>query len=491
MLIKKDRSAIESYFEDSSNLKGGYAEGVAFPEDIKELSAFLADACKRRAPVTVSGGGTATTGARIPFGGLLLSLEKMNSVIGVSKALKTATAEAGASVEELKAKSENNGLFYASHPTEKWALLGGTVATNASGARSFKYGPTRRQVRRLKMALSDGEIFEIRRGERRITKNDNRIILDSGRIIEIPVPSYRIPAVKSSAGYFACDGMDPIDLFIGQEGTLSVIVEIDFALIDLPCGILSSFVFFDTLKDAWLFASEARSISGKGQAIDALSIEYLGTDALELLRRKNRNVPANARAAIFFEQETPEKEDPLIMDAWLELIRKHNASADRTWVAMTEKEQEDFNELRHSVPESVNEIVKANGFSKLSTDIAVPEKSFDKMISFYYDTLRPEKIQNVIFGHIGECHLHVNLLPKNETELERSRDICNSFYEKGVALGGTVSAEHGIGKIRRKYLEMMYGRKSIIEMARIKKALDPACILGLDNIFQRELLKGV
>ena len=492
MLIKKDRTAIESYLEDSSNLKGGYAESVVFPEDINELSAFLAEADKKGTPVTASGGGTATTGSRIPFGGAAVSLEKMNNIITVSKESSVVSAEAGVTVEDLKIACDKQGLFYACHPTEKWAFLGGTVATNASGARSFKYGPTRRYVKSLRMVLADGEIFQINRGEQKLTKKDSAITLQSGRRIRVPLPTYKMPGVKNSAGYFAKDGMDAIDLFIGQEGTLSIIAGVELALTRMPSKLLCSFVFFNKAPDSWSFASDARSSSKQQRGgIDALSIEYLDSSALELLRSKSGNVPAGARAAIFFEQELHEKDDPGVMDAWLGLIKKHNASADETWVAMTQSEEEELNKLRHSIPESVNAIVKANGFSKLSTDIAVPEKNFTRLINFYYDTLRPEKLQTVIFGHIGECHLHVNLLPKNEDQLERSRAIALRFYKKGVALGGTVSAEHGIGKLRRGYLELMYGRQGILEMARIKKALDPNCILGLDNIFQKEVLKEI
>jgi D-lactate dehydrogenase (cytochrome) len=139
----------------------------------------------------------------------------------------------------------------------------------------------------------------------------------------------------------------------------------------------------------------------------------------------------------------------------------------------------------------VNEIVRRNGFRKFSNDIAVPEKNFMKMMGIYNDTLKAEKIRHIIFGHIGECHLHVNLLPTNEDEFKRSEQLYLEFMKKGVSLGGTISAEHGIGKIRRKYLEIMYGKKGILEMARIKKLFDPNWILGLDNIFPKEVVKEI
>jgi len=481
MIIKKDPDTIRSYLEDSSNIRGGHADELAIPEDANELSSLLKDANSKKIPVTISGGGTGTTGSRIPFGGMVVSMEKFNKIIDLSKEKMRVVAQAAVLVEEIKCAAEGEGLFYTSHPTEKTASAGGTVATNASGSRSFKYGPTRRYVNRLKMVLPNGEILELKRGEKIITRKDPRLKLDSGIVINIPLPDYKIPDVKNSAGYFAKDGMDLTDLFIGQEGTLSVITEVEFKLVKKPPKILSSFVFFRNEEDSLEFSAEARKT-------DALSLEYFDAGALELLRRRTPNVPKDAKAAVFFEQETSESGEELSFQKWLKLISAHEGSLDDTWVAMNEKAAAGFTEFRHYVPEAVNEIVRKNGFPKLSTDIAVPPGSFPEMAKFYTDTFKEDRIGHVIFGHIGECHLHVNLLPKREEELVRSKDICLSFVRKGVSLGGTISAEHGVGKSRHEYLEIMYGRQGILEMAGIKKAFDPNCILGLDNIFPREVL---
>ncbi len=470
MLIKRDQSSIKSYFEDSSNLRGGYADSVVIPEDIQELSFFLKKANRDKLPVTVSGGGTSTTGSRIPFGGVVISLEKFNRIIDVSRDKMSAVAQSGVLVEDFKNACEEKGLFYASHPTEKSAFLGGTISTNASGARSFKYGPTRNQVKRLKMVLASGEVFEIRRGERILTSKDPII----------PIPTYKMPKVKNSAGYFAGEGTDYIDLFIGQEGTLSIITEAELSLARMPYKIFSSFVFFKNHLDAWSFAAEARRSS-------ALSIEYFDANALRLLKTKESNVPVGAQGAIFFEQELTEDGEGATLDGWLKVIAKHNASLDDTWVAMTAEKCEKFNQFRYSIPESINDIVRHRSMRRLSTDIAVPEVRLSELMNFYVDTLSACGIEHVVFGHIGECHLHVNLLPKNEAEYKRSKDICLSLIRKGVSLGGTVSAEHGIGKTRREYLEEMYGRRGVIEMAKIKKALDPNWILGPDNIFPKEI----
>ena len=474
MLIKRDQDSIKSYFEDSSNLKGGHADSIVIPEDIDELSEFVKKANRDKLPITISGGGTSTTGSRIPFGGAVISLEKFNKIIDISEEAMCATAQSGVSVEDFKNACGKRGLFYASHPTEKAAFLGGTISTNASGARSFRYGPTRKQVKKLKMVFATGLIFEINRGQRVLTRKDPII----------PLPTYKIPRVKNSAGYFAGEGTDYIDLFIGQEGTLSIITEAQLSLSRMPYKIFSSFVFFKDARDAWDFAAEARRSS-------ALSIEYFDVNALKLLKPKNADVPESAQGAIFFEQELTERGEESIVNGWLKTIAEHNASLDDTWAAMTAEKCEKLNQLRYSIPESINDIVRHTGMRRLSTDIAVPEKALLEMMNFYVNTLTGCGIDHVIFGHIGECHLHVNLLPKNEMEHKRSADICLALIKRGVSLGGTVSAEHGIGKTRREYLEEMYGRRGIIEMARIKKALDPNWILGLDNIFPKEILGQV
>ena len=484
MIIKSDADTIKNYFEDSSNLKGGYAEKVIIPEDFGELVSFMAEANSKKIPVTISGGGTGTTGSRIPFGGVVLSLEKFNKIIELSASKMSAVVQTGVLVEELKDAAEREDLFYTSHPTEKNATVGGTVATNASGSRSFKYGSTRKYVRRLKMILASGEPLDIIRGQTFLTRGDSRLTLRPGRQIDIPMPSYKMPDVKSSAGYFAKDGMDLIDLFIGQEGTLSVITEIEIGFVKKPSSILSCFVFLKKEEDAWGFAEAIK----QSPALDVLSVEYFDHNAIRFLSQKNKNVPAGTAAAIFFEQDITGKDNNNVMGGWTAMILKYNASLDATWVAMNEKDAEAFTQLRYAIPESVNEIIRQSGFRKFSTDIAVPGGRFAELMGFYANSFKKTSMEHVIFGHIGESHLHVNILPKSQDEAIKAEDMSLSFIRKGIALGGTVSAEHGIGKLKHRYLEEMYGRSGVSEMVKIKKVLDPHCILGLNNIFPKEYL---
>jgi len=484
MIIKSDKDTIISYLEDSSSLRGGYAERVMIPENEEDLISALREANADKIPVTVSGGGTSTTGSRVPFGGIIISTEKFNRIIEVNKRLMRCTVGSGVMVEALKSAADEAGLFYTSHPTERNAFLGGTIATNASGSRSFKYGPTRKSVTRLKMALATGEIVELRRGEKIFTHSDASIKTVGGRKITIPLPSYKMPNIKNSAGYFAGQGTDAIDLFIGQEGTLSVIIEADLGLVKKPDEIFSCFAFFKSEEDSWNFCDAVKAGGFPG----LLSIEYFGSKAVDILREKRSDIPKAAKAAIFFEEE---RAKGLLLDGahiWLKVIESCNGSVDDTWVAMNEKEALNLTELRYSIPETINEITSKSGFRKLATDIAVPKTSLREMMLFYKSHLEKSGLRHVVFGHIGENHVHVNIIPASEREFQQAYGIALEFIAKGVSLGGTVSAEHGIGKLKHKFLEMMYGAAGIEEMVKIKRVLDPNCILGVGNIFPKEML---
>jgi D-lactate dehydrogenase (cytochrome) len=178
-----------------------------------------------------------------------------------------------------------------------------------------------------------------------------------------------------------------------------------------------------------------------------------------------------------------------VLDAWSSLITECGGSLDMTWFAQSKKEQKELADIRHDLPDMVNDYIKRKRLTKVGTDIAVRHERLDDMLKFYKGLLSDAGFDYVMFGHIGDSHLHVNILPKDANQHQKAKAIYDKFVKKAVSLGGTVSAEHGIGKLKHRYLEMMYGKKAIAEMVSLKKSLDPSCILGLDNIFPKELLK--
>src|ERR1051325_10212738 len=166
MLTKSQPDELHSYTTDASNLAGGHAARVVFPETTEEIADVLREATATRTPVTVSGGGTGIVGGRVPFGGIVLATDRLSSIkeIACEESGGRAVAEAGVVLADLRRAVESRGLLYPPDPTETSCYLGGTIATNASGARTFKYGATRDYVRRLKVALASGDGIEIARG---------------------------------------------------------------------------------------------------------------------------------------------------------------------------------------------------------------------------------------------------------------------------------------------------------------------------------------
>jgi D-lactate dehydrogenase (cytochrome) len=508
MLTKTQPDEMQDFLSDASYLKGGYASRVVFPETADEVARALAEATATKTAVTISGAGTGTVAGRVPFGGMVIATNKLNHFKGVRRegAGGRATAEAGVRLIDLQRAVDAEDLLYPPDPTERTCFLGGTIATNASGARTFKYGPTRRYVQRLKIALTNGEIIDVKRGV--LQADDQRqmtIPLPSGRTIQTRLPSYQMPHVrKHASGYFVSPGMDAIDLFIGSEGTLGVIIEAELQLLPKPEGLLSGVVFFDDEEHLLAFVGEARARSlsngsaesvgspsvseGKIETMSARALEYFDRESLGFLRQKYDTVPVAATGAVFFEQETTPATEDVVMSNWLQLVEQHRALADQSWFAINEQDQARLREFRHALPVLMNEWFARYNQRKVSTDMAVPDEGFAEMLGFYQDTLRGDDLRYTIFGHIGDNHVHVNILPRNDEEATRAREIYRRFIRRAVELGGTISAEHGIGKLKREYLRELYGDDHLREMAELKHAFDPAGILGRGNIFDENYL---
>lgn len=495
MIAKTAVEDLQNYLTDASNMPGGHAQKLFIPETAPEIAEILREANENGIPVTVSGARTGTVGGAIPFGGYIISLEKFNKIKEIDKESRRTVVQSGVILGDLQKAVEAEGLFYPPDPTEWSCQVGGTVATNASGARSFKYGATRGFVEGLEIVLADGNIVNIKRGAA-VASGGDFIDLDAGgKNIRIKVPTYPQPRVrKNTSGYFSGEGLDAIDLFIGSEGTLGIVTEIELRLLAKPEGTLSGIVFFVNEEDLLNFATQARSISfasraaGDANSLDASFIEYFDENSLRFISEKFPDVPGDARGAIFFEQETNTANEDGLFERWNELLEKHSADLERSWFTTTEADLQKMRDFRHSLPVAVNERVVRNKQKKIGTDMAVPDENFASFLRFYKQKLNESRLDYVIFGHIGDNHLHANMLPKDSAEAEKARHLYGRFIAQAVMLGGVVSAEHGIGKLKRHYLDVMMGERYLSEMAEIKKALDPKGILGRGNMFDEKFL---
>ncbi len=499
MQVKTQLDELQNYLTDASNLQGGFSEKLFIPESREEIAEILQEASKKKISVTVSGARTGTVGGAIPFGGFVISLEKLNRIKEINEYF--AVVKSGVILNDLQKTVDAKNLFYPPDPTEWSCQIGGTVATNASGARSFKYGATRKYVERFEIVLANGDLLNLKRGE--VFAKDGFIELETenGNNIKAKVPTYQQPNTrKNTSGYFSAENLDAIDLFIGSEGTLGVITEIELKLLPKPKGFLSGIVFFKDEKDLLNFVNEAREISFETRrkadsrrddgftSLDATLLEYFDENSLKFISEKFPETPADMQGAIFFEQETTDETEDELFEQWNELLEKHNAALHESWFTTSDQDHAKMREFRHALPVSVNEKVVKNRQRKLGTDMAVPDEMFASFLRFYKQKLNESGLDYVIFGHIGDNHLHANLLPKNETEANQARHLYGRFIAQAVMLGGTVSAEHGIGKLKTHYLDTMFGERFLNEMAEIKRAFDPNGILGRGNMFDKKFL---
>lgn len=493
MIFKTDRAEIESFLEDTSVLQGGHTDGVYLPESYEEVAETLAKCYAERKRVTFSGNGTGTTGGRIPFGGVTLAFHRLNKILRIEKfpdGAGRATVQAGALLYDVQREVESLGLLYPPDPTERYCFIGATIANNSSGARTFKYGATRAYIERLKLAFADGDIMDIRRGE--IFADDLGVIdftTPRGRRYRFKIPNYAMPNTsKHVAGFYAKPQMDAIDLFIGSEGTLAAILEADLTLIPKPEKIFSALVYFADDTSLLEFVGEARMRSRDNDLISARALEYFDERSLNFLRKKYPTIPENAKGAIFFEQETTSQTEDDQLAAWYGLLEKHCALLEQSWIALTPDEQQQIRDFRHALPVLVNEWYARFKQRKISTDMAVPYARFPELMAAYREGCAANGLDYILFGHIGDAHLHLNILPKNAEEAARAKELYRTFIQKTLELGGTISAEHGVGKLKAEYLVMMFGEAGIKEMARVKKALDDRLILNIGNLIPEAYL---
>jgi len=362
---------------------------------------------------------------------------------------------------DLQAAAARSKQFYPPDPTETSASLGGNISTNASGSRSYKYGSTRRWVERLRVVLADGRVMDVARGD--------AIDFDPGAI---PLPQ----VTKNTAGYPLRPGMDWVDLFVGSEGTLGVVTEARLRLLPAAKAVLGGVVFFTSDDQAIDFVELSRS-----QAAPTM-IEYMDANSLAMLRGRYSDIPANAAAAILIEQELESDDDPEL-DRWLERIEGSGALSEGSWFALSAADRERFRQFRHALPELVNDTVRRSGALKMNTDYAVPFARNREMLACYRRRLDEEfPGRYVIFGHIGDAHVHVNLFSSPDNP-RHATDLLLEFARQAVAFGGTVSAEHGLGKRKAHLLKLQYTEEQLEAMRAVKRRLDPQDILGRGTLF--------
>lgn len=502
------RESLPDLLYDESRFECGTPETVCFPETVEDLCQIITEAHSQRQPVTFIGAQSGTTGGAVPIEGCCaIAFSAMKRIHAVQKEpglQPVLFCDPGVTLAEIERFLDAPGEWhdpvkgagqleagrwsYMPDPTEMTAQLGGTVATNASGARSFRYGPTRDHIALLEVLLSNGTGATL---ERLIpgAQWDRTMTTDDGTVITVPELPYRSLSIKNAAGYYNTPEMSAADLFIGSEGTLGAIARIGIFL-QRRQEIVAGLSFFPSTEDAFDFADFLRVIP------EVAAIEFFDDGSLTLIDRYRDRLSdplppftESARAAIYWEHiETAENAFEDAMDMWEKRLIACGSSFEATWSGFDENERVRLRHFRHALPEMINSIIAHNKKScpairKVGTDSALPASIFRQAFLESISMLRESFIPFAVFGHLGSYHLHVNLLPATARELDRSLELYGKLMALAVDGGGTVSAEHGIGKIKKQYLARMYGPGGIAGMQRVKAALDPEGLFNPGNLF--------
>ncbi|WZL71862.1 FAD-binding oxidoreductase [Clostridiaceae bacterium 35-E11] len=536
--MKKNNEFIKNYSEylkDESRVVGS-AEDISFPKTEKEVIEIVKDLYHRDIPMTIQGARTGLAASAVPFGGHIINLSRMNKILGAKYIEKQdtfyLTLQPGVLLIELRkallnktflvndwdeasidaiAKLKAGEWFFLPDPTETSASIGGMLSCNASGARSFRYGSTREHISGITVVLPDGDLISIKRGQNYVKDGLFSIKTQSRRSISSVLPKLRdVKVKKNTAGYYIKQDMDMIDLFIGAEGTLGIITSVEVKLTraySYKWGITTFMPDEDKALDL------VRMLRGE-QVIDHVkrysfkpsAIEFFNHNALKLLRAQQKQNPAFSQiqeikssyhTAVYTEMESNHEEE--IWEAVKELgkiIEILGGNEEDTWVAKKSTDMAKLHFFRHATPECVNmqidEIRKTDTrLTKLGTDMSVPDNCLKKVMKMYNEGLEENHLNAVIFGHIGNNHLHVNIIPRDIEDYERGKKLYKKWAKAIVEMGGTVSAEHAVGKLKIPFLKEMYSEKEFDQFREIKKLFDPKQLLNRGNIFEFIPLKEV
>ncbi|MEZ4469248.1 MAG: FAD-binding oxidoreductase [bacterium] len=499
-------AALAPYLVDEAGNRGT-AERLVRTGDLAEISALLRDASAAGIPVTFSARRTSLTGSALPDGGWLVVLPEDSSPDLVLIDGDEATCPARVLISDVEAAADAAGRFFGPDPTSrKTCSIGGAVACNASGARSFRYGATGRWVEGLTVCLASGEILRLRRGDHPPVDGAFRLATAAGTIV-LPCPPPHPHGLKDSLGYTVDpERPDVLDLFVGSEGTLGYIHDVTLRLLPRR-EIFAALVFWDALEPALAFVEQLQTAPPAG--LRPMSVEWFDRASLGLAaaRHPRLGVPGSAVAALFVEQRHDKGEGDDVAGAWYEALLAAGAPDDdrALRIASNKRDLEAFRDFRHAVPESINALARSRGLRKLGTDLAWPAGSLHAMVAYYeaavadvHQALGADGVaaftarhghppaaalESATFGHIGNNHLHLNLLPRDAAEAAAGKALYQAMSLHCAALGGAISGEHGIGKSKREVLAQVLPPARLAGMRALKAALDPRGILGRGNLF--------
>jgi len=438
--VSDDQGDLACYGFDASGMKSTPAL-VAWPRRVEHVSAIMRTAFDLGVPVVPRGAGTGMTAGSVPpEGSLVMSMEKMARILEVDSGNQTVMVEPGLINGDLQRELVNLDLFYPPDPASMdICTLGGNVAENAGGPRALKYGVTRDYVMQLEAVLPDGHVITT--------------------------------GVRTHKGVV---GYDLTRLLVGSEGTLGVLTKLRLKVLPMPHDVLTLLAFFGDL------ASAGRAVSNTlARGVIPRTMELMDRGAIEAVESfRPAGLPLSAEALLLIELDghraAIEREAAMVIEECAALggdveQAADSAARERLWAARR----------------AISPALHHTGMRKINEDVVVPRQHLAEMLTYLRRLGLDHGVPIINFGHAGDGNIHVNIMaPRGDHEAYgRAHALVRPMFEKVLALGGTISGEHGVGLTKAEYISMEVGERELDLMRAVKDIFDPTGIMNPHKIF--------
>lgn len=491
--FESDPDLLGGYLEDAAHFPGGHARALARPSTVEEVS-WVVQQSRQILPV---GAQSSLTGGATPAGDVVLSTERLTT-LRISG--ERVVAGAGVRLRDLQEALAAHGFWFPPVPTFLGATVGGIVATNAAGAATFKYGAVRRWVRGVTLVLASGDVLRVTRDD--VESRDGRFVIVTARgECDVPVPSITMPQVpKCSAGYFSAPDMDLVDLFIGSEGTLGVVVEAEFDVRPRAGGVCWILAPVESETAAIGLTADLRD----DRLLDIAAIEHIDKRSLSVLtedrvdRRLGISISDAAEVLLLVQIEVDAEQaqhglSDQVLERLADLLDRYGILDTAEIVLPSDvRRAAAFVELREAVPAGVNRrVAQAHALDprvhKTAADMIVPFAHFATMMQECRALAERLDLDLAVWGHISDGNVHPNVIPRTYEDVERGRELILELARRVIALGGSPLAEHGVGRhpVKQRLLAMMYGDAGVESMRRTKLSLDPEWKLAPGLLFEK------
>jgi len=451
---------------------------------------LLATCFEAKISITISAGKTNLTGSATPKGGVILSTDLLTGPeIKIDMQKKEVISPIGIPLEILRKKIlelSNSKLYYPVDPTSRHdAYVGGTLSCNASGFIPGEQGATRYWVNEIELLLPNGELIDAKRNQY-LSKDGFFKIKCSNKIIKVPVPKYKRPKIKNASGPFSSSNgvIDFVDFIIGSEGIFGMIVSCRLGLKKMPQEHLELFISLPNELQAISFHNYLFNLFD-GAMSNITALEYFGFNSQTYMKHKDFLFKKETDVGIYLQIPIYNETIENMSLRWVKILNDFDKNIDTENIIVLNDPYnwKKFFEARHSIPDNALTKTKQLGGISIITDTIVPPENFSKYLKKVHNKLQSNNIEYLLFGHLGDCHLHFHLIP-NDKQDNKCLEIYDYLIDLSTELGGVYSAEHGTGKRKRNDFKKCYGNDAVEMVKKAKLALDPHLILNRGNVFK-------